>query len=930
MSTHAISLEYMPFPNYTQLSKFLPHSIWHALRALSVISALGMAYLLWSNSALGLHLFWGLAVPILPLVFFVAPGVWRNICPLAATNQIPRLLGVSRALTNKTLSQGLAFPVGMFAFFVLVSARKVLFNNSGEATALLIVGALLAALIGGLLFKGKSGWCSSICPLLPVQRLYGQTPFVKVANTHCQPCVGCAKNCYDFNPGTAYLADQYDARRGYRSFRRFFAGVFPGFVLAFYLVPSPPEITIVAMVLQMLLYMAVSLALFNLIDTFIQTMVNAVPVVFAVAAINLYYWFSAATIVNTLSTLDIPVRDELIWGLRAIVLTCSLIWLWRSTRQERLFLADQERQAQRGEVSLTPIVIESLKEFSDQVRPASKQLEEKMPAGTTIKATEPVLQLPLPRPSIAPSGKAELCIDPEGKHTPLRQGQSLLDAIEACDGKIQSSCRMGVCGADPIAVTAGMEHLSPIGDSERATLQRLGCAENTRMACSARLRAHGQIKVELEPHRQNQPQPAITLKAVAQGDPRIKSVAIIGNGIAGISAAEHVRRLHPGCEIHLISREKHAAYNRMGIAQLVNGRSGMHGLHLRPESWYQEQRITHWLNTHAVNIDTRKRRVRLATKEYIGYDRLILANGSSAFVPPVEGFGMPGSFVMRDADDAMEMRDYIQRHGSRTALIAGAGLLGLEAAHAMQKLGLNVFVLSNTAQILNRQLDVRASQLLQQYLENEGIGVLNSAEAATLSSDSNGRLCSVRLKDGTELPANIFIACTGVKPNVDLAKTAGIATGRGILVDNYLKTSASGVFAAGDVAEHAGLAFGLWPVAAEQGEIAAINALGGKREYSGHIPSTLLKVSGIDLMSAGKITAQNDGEYEIVDAQPEHFRYRKLVLASGRLVGAVLIGYPDQAMLLGSLVKQGKNLTPHLAALRCGNWDVLDQLEMAA
>lgn len=926
MSTSTISLTTLPFPNYTQLRTFLPQSIWHSLRVLSVVSALAMVTLLWKNPSLGLPLFWGLAVPILPLVFFVAPGVWRNICPLAASNQLPRLAGISRAATNSTLSQGLAFPIGMAAFFVLVTARKVLFNTSGQATAMLIGGAMLAALIGGLLFKGKSGWCSSICPLLPVQRLYGQTPFVKVANTHCQPCVGCAKNCYDFNPGTAYLADQYDAKRGYRSFRQFFAGVFPGFVLGFYLIPAPPEITAGSMVLQMLLYMAISLALFNVLDMLMQSMVNVAPIVFAVVAINVYYWFSATTVATTLADFGVPMHDAAIWGLRAVVLAGSLVWLWRSTQSERLYLADQERQARGGQLKLTPIVMESLKEFAGALRPVRKQLASTLaPKGVDDSTAQlaPTLHKESGKPGIA-----ELCIEPDGKRRALRSGQSLLDAIEACDGKIEAGCRMGVCGADPIAVTEGMEHLSVIGDDERATLKRLGCADNTRMACSARMRGHGLVKIELEPHRQNQPRLVVAGGTSVVCDPTIRSVVIIGNGIAGITAAEHVRRLHQECEIHVISRENHLLYNRMGISRLINGRSGMHGLHLLPESWYQEQRITNWLNTHVVSIDTEQRQVHLATNEHVAYDRLILANGSSAWVPPIKGFGVQGSFILREADEAMGLRDYIQRNGSRTAVVAGAGLLGLEAAHALQKLGLKVTVLSNMPAILDRQMDLRGSEILQRYLESQGIEILISAEATALITDDSGRLCAATLKGGGEIAADIFLACTGVKPNIELAKAAGIATGRGVLVDDGMRTSLEGVYAAGDVAEHEGVAFGLWPVAVEQGEVAAVNALGGQRKYSGYVPSTMLKVSGIDLLSTGIFGARDQNDCEVVEEQPGSFKYRKLVLESGRLVGAILIGYPDQAGLVSDLVKQGADLTTVLAALSGGDWDVLERLEM--
>ncbi|MEO8410867.1 MAG: FAD-dependent oxidoreductase, partial [Propionivibrio sp.] len=271
-----------------------------------------------------------------------------------------------------------------------------------------------------------------------------------------------------------------------------------------------------------------------------------------------------------------------------------------------------------------------------------------------------------------------------------------------------------------------------------------------------------------------------------------------------------------------------------------------------------------------------------------------------------------------------------QRNNCRRAVVAGAGLLGLEAAHALQKLGLKVTVLANTDYILNRQLDAHGAALLQRYLASQEIEILTGAEATALVAGGNGRVSAVRLNDGSELPAEVFLACTGVKPNVELAKASGIATRWGIVVDDRMQTNLAGVFAAGDVTEHEGISFGLWAVAVEQGQVAAINALGGQRQYQGDVPKTMLKVTGIDLLSVGSVSAYRENEIEIAEEQSGEFRYRKLVLASGRAVGAILIGHPDLAETVADLVKQGTNLTALLPALRRGDWDVLMQAEMAA
>lgn len=248
---------------------------------------------------------------------------------------------------------------------MLISAvigRRLLFNASGVGTAALIVGAMFTAFVGGLLFKGKSGWCSSICPLLPVQRLYGQTPFVRIANTQCEPCVGCTKNCYDFNPGAAYLADQYDDNPAHRNVRRFFAGVFPGLVLGYYLVPAATVIGATALVLQMLTYMAGSLTLFTLTDMLVGKTRNVVPVAFGAVAFSLYYWHATPIVSQTLEQLGgYPLDTQAVGAMRSVVIVGGLIWIARSLHVERVFLRDQVRKGVKGDIRLAPIVIETVR-----------------------------------------------------------------------------------------------------------------------------------------------------------------------------------------------------------------------------------------------------------------------------------------------------------------------------------------------------------------------------------------------------------------------------------------------------------------------------------------------------------------------------------------------------------------------------------------
>ena len=244
---------------------------------------------------------------------------------------------------------------------------------------------------------------------------------------------------------------------------------------------------------------------------------------------------------------------------------------------------------------------------------------------------------------------------------------TLLEAAEAGGLPIESGCRMGVCGADPVCVSDGMENLSAISDDERSTLDRLGLAENTRMACCARVQ--GPVTMKLTPEKPAKP----SLSRIAQFtyDRSVERVVVLGNGIAGVTAADHVRRRHPLAQIDLVAEESHHLYNRMGIARLIYGRSAMQGLYLNPEAWYDEHAITPWLNTRARSIDRLRKQVRAR-------------HGGDAPVRPADprhrlalvrarrstGFGGAGTFVLRTADDALGLRAFAQRHGAQRAAVA--------------------------------------------------------------------------------------------------------------------------------------------------------------------------------------------------------------------------------------------------------------------
>jgi nitrite reductase (NADH) large subunit len=359
----------------------------------------------------------------------------------------------------------------------------------------------------------------------------------------------------------------------------------------------------------------------------------------------------------------------------------------------------------------------------------------------------------------------------------------------------------------------------------------------------------------------------------------------------------------------------------MGIARLVYGSSAMVGLQLLPDAWYEDNQVTCWLNTRASALDRERRELTLGTGETLAYDRLILATGSDSFIPEIDGYGVAGTFVLRRAADAFAIRTFAQEHRAQNAVIAGGGLLGLEAAYALRKIGLHVTVLERGPTLLSRQLDERAATLLRDYLEGLGLHIALASETASLRA-SAGRLQEVVLADGSTLPADVFLLAAGITPLVELARESGLEVGKGVVVDNALRCSDPAIFAVGDVAEHQGRIYGLWPAAVEQGEIAAENALGGARLYAGTVPVTMLKVVGVDLLSIGRFQEQ-EGDTVIVFEDSEQHSYRKLVIAADRIVGAILIARQQDAPHVTNAVKDERDVSGLMQELQRGDWDAL-------
>jgi len=322
------------------MPQIFSNSVWQTIRVLSIISLISLLVLLYYNNELGLFIFWRIIIPLLPMILFLSPGLWRNICALSALNQTPRNFGLTKDNKLAQWIEKYSFLMAVFLFLLFVSMRKIFFNTNAYALTLLILFLAFFALIMGIFYKGKSGWCSTFCPVMPVERLYGQSPIFKVKNTH-KDCIGCTKNCFDVCPDITFLKELYHKDQFFYNSRKFFAGIFPGFVLGFYLIPDPPQISIIQMYLSFIIYCGVSVLLLYCISyLFFKKIPGIVISVFGVMAINFYYWFNIPMFIKIFASLDNTITIVFVWLLRLFVFGLTILWIKKTYIKENAYIAE--------------------------------------------------------------------------------------------------------------------------------------------------------------------------------------------------------------------------------------------------------------------------------------------------------------------------------------------------------------------------------------------------------------------------------------------------------------------------------------------------------------------------------------------------------------------------------------------------------------
>jgi len=394
---------------------------------------------------------------------------------------------------------------------------------------------------------------------------------------------------------------------------------------------------------------------------------------------------------------------------------------------------------------------------------------------------------------------------------------------------------------------------------------------------------------------------------------RRERLVVVGNGMAGLRFLEELVRRAPGrFDVTVVGAEPDPAYNRVLLSSLLAGDIGVGDVELKPREWYAEHGVALVTGQPACALDAARRTVTLGNGEVLGFDRLVLATGSDAIRLPLPGRDLAGVMTFRSLADIAGLEQAASE--GLPAVVIGGGLLGIEAAYGLARRGVPVTLVHLMDRLLERQLDAEGARLLAAAIEAKGVRVLLGAETAAIRGGS--AVETVELKDGRVLPCGLVVMAVGIRSNTALAPSGGLQVKRGIVVDDGMQTSASGIYAIGECAEHRGVCYGLVEPCYEQARVAAAAIAGEPVRYAGSVLATNLKVSGVSVFSAGDF--EGVGAEAIVVRDAGVGSYRKLVVREERLAGVVLVGDTAEALWYADLIRAGTPVSALREALAFG------------
>jgi nitrite reductase (NADH) large subunit len=387
-----------------------------------------------------------------------------------------------------------------------------------------------------------------------------------------------------------------------------------------------------------------------------------------------------------------------------------------------------------------------------------------------------------------------------------------------------------------------------------------------------------------------------------------RKLVVVGNGMAGVACVEQILKHSHDFDITIYGDETHVNYNRIMLSSVLAGEKAFDDIVLNDIDWYRRHSIRAKLGVRVADVDARARTITDGDGRSESYDKLIIATGSSAFIPPIQGTDKAGVFVFRTLDDA---RQLLALSGTGiNAVVVGGGLLGLEAARGLQVQGCSVTVVHLADTLMERQLDPTGGAYLRAKMEAMGVRVLCGKSTQALLG--NGHVEGLRFRDGGEIEANLVVIAAGIKPNVELGRRAGLSVNRGIVVNDFMETSDPDIHAVGECTEHNGQVFGLVAPLFEQGKVLAATITGNRGpRFTGAVPASKLKIMGVDVFSAGDFDDSKPGAQSVRYEDASQGVYKKLVLRDNKLQGAILVGDASDDHRYMDWLRNGTNLVSH-------------------
>lgn len=387
-----------------------------------------------------------------------------------------------------------------------------------------------------------------------------------------------------------------------------------------------------------------------------------------------------------------------------------------------------------------------------------------------------------------------------------------------------------------------------------------------------------------------------------------QQLVVIGNGMAGIRTVEEILKLEPELyDITVFGEEPHCNYNRILLSPVLAGEQELKDIILNDRDWYDENNITLHTGDKIVEINRIKKQVISSAGHVQSYDRLLIATGSTPFIIPIPGFYMEGVIGFRDINDVEKMQEIAQQKKQGKAIVIGGGLLGLEAANGLMKQGMDVTVVHLLDSLMEKQLDQTAAAMLKATLEDRGMHFEMNAQSTEILGDE--QVAGLRLDDGRELDADLIVMAVGIRPNIGLAQRSGLHCEKGIVVNDTMQTFDPNIYAIGECVEHRGICYGLVAPLFEQAKVCANHLVNlGFGRYEGSVTSTKLKVTGIDLFSAGEFNGSKNSE-DIILHDPAVGVYKKLVLKDNQIIGVQLYGEVIESSWYFKLMRAGTDIS---------------------